>query len=154
MLEVDQIESPRRVDEAPAAELRPTRITIGMARRKTADGCLVEVGGTEYALQVHPAVSRRLVEEACLHGFLLVVDSDAGQVLGALQTQSQLYVDEAGDVRAAVRRLIIDVEQSALIRSTSSFFQLDQERIELFSREALVRARDTFRVLATLIKLN
>jgi hypothetical protein len=114
----------------------------------------VRVGANESLVELDPGVDPALIEEALAGGTRVVVDPGAQTICGVLTTSRAITVDRDGDVRADVRRFEVTSKEGVLLKTPSSFVQLDRERLELFASETVARARDAFRVLAQIIKLN
>ncbi len=146
---------PRRKAPARAqvAYLQPP-ITLAFVVAREGSGYRVRAGSTEAVVECDACVDPAVIDEAIESSARVVLDPSTNTICGVLMTSRALRIDREGDVRAEVRRVEISASEGALLKSRSSFLQLDEERIELFARETVVRARDAFRALAQLIKLN
>lgn len=149
---------------AGVSEKRPGgRARIVYTQPPIALGVVVERKGSHYRVRLgpHEALMKAeghldpaLLDEAMRGGHRVVVEPSTKTICGLLQTSRALSIDRDGDVSADVRRFEVRAEQEALLRAAGSFLHLDDDRAELFAKEALVRARGALRALARLIKLN
>lgn len=129
-------------------------ISMGVVTGREGRVATVTVGAHTCELEIDPSVDSALVDEAIADGRRVILDPATNTLCGVLQTQRSLTIDSTGTVSAEVQRLELSVREHALIKSRESFFQLDDDRVELYGRETLLRARGTLRALAQLIKLN
>lgn len=129
-------------------------ITLATVVAREGASYRVRIGANEAVVDLDPCVDRALVDEALETGARVVVDPATHTLCGLLTTSRTLRIDHHGDVRAHVRTLEVTAQDGVLLKTPSSFFQLDTQRLELFASETVVRARDAFRALAQLIKLN
>ena len=129
-------------------------IVLGVLLERVEEKYRVRVGSTEAVLDVDPCVDPALLEEALETGARVVVDSATQTVCGLLTTSRSVRIDRNGDVRADVRRFEMNANEDLLLKTPGSFLHLDDDRVELFAKETLVRARGALRALARLIKLN
>jgi hypothetical protein len=114
----------------------------------------VRVGAQELLAELDPAVDPALVDEAIESGARVVLDPAAQAICGLLATSRAVRIDRRGDVRAEVRQFSVNAKEGVLLKTASSFVQLDPQRLELFASETVVRAREVFRALSQIIKLN
>lgn len=142
------------VSTAPRVVYRIPPIALGTVTGRQGSQYEVRAGATTSTLDLDPSVDPALVEEAMEQGRRVVIDPASNTICGLLQTSRTLTVDPNGDVRSSMRRLELDASERVLLRTPTSFLLLDDERAEIFAREALVRARGAVRALARLIKLN
>ncbi len=143
----------RKDTPARVAYVQPP-ITLALVLAREEAGYRVRVGVSEALFELDAAVDPALIDEAIATKARVIVDPSTNSICGVLMTRRALHIDRDGDVRADVRRLEISTAEGALLKTPRSFLQLDDERLELFARETVVRARDAFRALAQLIKLN
>ncbi|RZO66332.1 MAG: hypothetical protein EVA89_00525 [Sandaracinaceae bacterium] len=129
-------------------------ISLGVVTAREGVNCRVRIGSAEAILELDPSVDPVLIDEAIADERRVVVDPSSNTVCGLLQTTRAVTIDRSGVVSSTVRRFEITAEESALLRTATSFLKLDDERAEIYAREAVVRARGAVRALARLIKLN
>ena len=129
-------------------------ISLGIATARQGMKCSVRVGSAEAMLDLDPSVDPALIDEAIAEGGRVVVDPASNTVCGLLQTTRAVTIDRSGVVSSTVRRFEITAEESVPLKTATSFLKLDDERAEIYAREAVVRARGAVRALARLIKLN
>lgn len=129
-------------------------ISMGVVIARDGRTATVRVGAEARELEIDPSVDCALVDEAIADGRRVLLDPTTNTLCGVLQTQRSLTIDARGAVVATLTRLELSVREHALFRSQESFVQIDDDRVEVYARETLLRARGALRALAQLIKLN
>jgi hypothetical protein len=152
---------PRGSRPLPASRRAPQPAPAGVALATLAgsagQGFRVRLGDRDVAAAVDPAVDPQLLTGLLGRNARVLVDLSAeGRpvIVGALVTRRVVEIDAQGDVDVSVRRFAVSAQEKVLLRLPAAFVQLTQDEIELYGRRVLSRARDLFKVLATMIKLN
>lgn len=145
-------------DEVPSESARVVYtlppVSIGVVTSRQGREATVKVGSRECTLQIDATVTTGLVDLAIEDGRRVIIDPSTHTLCGVLQTSEALSIDRDGAVKADVQRFEIHAVEYARMQTAHSFLQLDDDRVEVFARETLLRARGTLRALARLIKLN
>ena len=115
------------------------------------------VGGVERLVDVDPSVDPELLREAIRSGARVVLEpTEAGAlaVVGVLSTARVLTIDRSGAVEAQVRRIALSASEEALLAAPGAFIRAKREDIELYGRRVISRARELYRVLGRMVKIN
>ncbi|MCA9608451.1 MAG: hypothetical protein KC619_22760 [Myxococcales bacterium] len=148
----DDAEPPKEPAARVVYALPP--ISMGVVTSRSGRVATVAIGPHTCDVEIDPSVDTPLVDEALADGRRVIIDPATNTLCGVLQTRRSLSIDAHGAVTAELSRLDVSVREQAVVRSRESLFSLDDDRVELYARETLLRARDVVRALATLIKLN
>lgn len=173
----------RRVDarpapaqpQAPATDAGPS-IALGVVvgqqpgateEREEATGGLWQVRlggrtGASASADLRPcaadaSVDPALLREAIATGARVVLDRDeSGEmtIVGVLATRRALTIDRTGAVEADVRRFSITAAEEALLRASGAFLQIKLDDVELYGKRVVSRARELYRVLGRMVKIN
>jgi hypothetical protein len=116
----------------------------------------VRAGFVELLAQCDPSVDPTLLDEACVNGARVVLDTSAGApvIVGTLAVSRSLTVSREGDVDAKVRSLKIAAETEALVQTPHAFLRLQGDEVELSGGRVLTRARELLKLLGRMVKVN
>lgn len=130
-------------------------VLLGKLRGRTGDRFSVDLGGRPRALAADPSVDPALLAEALEKGSRVVIDNTQEPlIVGVVATSRTVEIDRKGDLIAKVRRLSLEVQRDALIKSPAAFLRIGTRDIELYAGQVLTRARGAARILAKMVKLN
>jgi hypothetical protein len=114
-------------------------------------------GGAELIATADAAIDPALLREAIATGARVVLetpDGGAAVIAGVLATARALTIDRTGAVEAEVRRLALTATEEALLRGPGAFVRLKLDEVEMYGRRVVSRARDLYRVLGRMVKIN
>jgi hypothetical protein len=134
-----------------------TSAAIVLARLldRQGDSWRVRIGDEERILPADASVDPALLEEAALSGARAVVEpGTAPAIVGVLMTARAVSVDRSGAVELDVRRLAINVAEEALVKSAGAFLRVGVAEIETYGANVITRAREIYRVLGRMVKIN
>jgi hypothetical protein len=132
-------------------------IALGVVMGEAAGGWRVRHGRTEQPLQADPCVDPALLREAAATGARVVLDASADGppvIVGVIATRRALTVDPDGAVEARVRRFSLTASEEATLAGPGAFVRLKLDDVELYGRRVISRARELYRVLGRMVKIN
>jgi hypothetical protein len=147
---VPPLEAAARADAPPAPAL-------GLARVLGRDGDRWQVQGPAGAQTVaaDPAIDPALLDEAARTGARVVLELGPAPVIaGLLQTARAVVIDRGGAVELTVKRLAVTVAEEALLKSAGAFLKIGPQELELYGQRLVSRARELYRVLGRMVKIN
>jgi hypothetical protein len=146
------------VPESPADEAAPALapgLTLGRVLGRAGDGWRVAASGGEHVVAADPSIDPALLDDAARSGARVVLEGGRAPVIaGVLLTARPVTVDRAGSVELEVKRLVVTAAESALLRSPGAFLKVGGDELELYANRLVSRARELYRVLGRMVKIN
>jgi hypothetical protein len=149
---------PPSPEAEPQVESRPAPVPgVALARVLGRAGAAwrVHMAGGEQTVAADPAIDPALLDEAARSGARVVLElGPAPAIAGVLQTARAIAIGRDGSVDISVKRLAVTVAEEALLKSAGAFLKVGPQELELYGNRLVSRARELYRVLGRMVKIN
>jgi len=148
---------PARAIEASASGIGPMPPTLGLAKLIAREGAQwrVEVAGVKRMAGVDGGVDPALLDEAQRLGVRVVLELGSDPlIVGCLHTRRAVTIDADDVVRLRAAAVTVEGRDEVTLKSAGAFVRLKGAEVETYGSRVVHTARELFKVLGRMVKIN